>query len=108
MFHKAAVSPVVGTWTNQLGTVWAIKRDGTFQVDLMHRGNVDVLGNYTIDGDTITLKEVRGPQVPKLCKDDGVYKFIRDGDTLTFTKVSDKCKLREKNLLVPWKPWKGK
>src|SRR5207249_9786260 len=64
MFQETGQSALVGTWTNSLGTVWAIKADGTFQVDLMHHGKVDVWGKYTVTGDTMTIQEVHG-KTPK-------------------------------------------
>jgi hypothetical protein len=55
----------------------------------------------------MTIQESHGSRTPKGCRGSATYKFTRDGETLTFTKVSDKCKLREKNVLAGWKPWKG-
>ena len=108
MFHETPQNALIGTWTNSLGTVWALKTDGTFQVALNNSNRVSVWGKYTVAGDTLTIQEAHGSHTPKACKGQASYKFNRDGDTLTFTKVSDKCKLREKNVLLPWKPWKGK
>ena len=105
MFQETGQSALVGTWTNSLGTVWAIKADGTFQVALNKSGKVDVWGKYTVSGDTITIQESRG-KTPKACKGPATYKFRRTDGGLQFTLVSDKCKLREKNVLQPWKPWK--
>jgi len=107
MFQESGQNALVGTWTNPLGTVWALKADGTFQVDLNKDGKIDVWGKYTVAGDTMTISEVKG-KTPKACKHPATYKFTRNGDMLTFTKVSDACKLREKNVLAGWKPWKGK
>jgi hypothetical protein len=107
MFERTGQSAVVGTWTNSLGTVWAIKADGTFEVDLKHHGKRDAWGTYTVQGDQITIQRTGGLN-PKGCNGPGVYKFNRTDDTLQFTLVSDKCKLREKNVLQPWKPWKKK
>ena len=107
MFQESGQSAVVGTWTNSLGTVWALKADGTFQVALNNSNHVSVWGKYTIAGDQMTIQEVHG-KTPKACKKAATYKFARNGDLLTFTKVSDTCKLREKNVLAGWKPWKGK
>ena len=107
MFQESGQSALVGTWTNSLGTVWAIKADGTFQVDLMHKDKADVWGKYTVADDTMTIREVHG-KTPKSCKKSATYKFSRNGDELSFTKVSDTCKLREKNILQTWKPWKKK
>ena len=108
MFQESGQSAVVGTWTNSLGTVWAIKADGTMQVSLTKSHRVDVWGKYTVAGDTMTIQESHGSHTPKACRGPATYKFQRNGDMLTFTKVSDKCKLREKNILAGWTAWKGK
>jgi hypothetical protein len=107
MFQETPQNAVVGTWTNSLGTVWAIKADGTFQVALNNTNRASIWGKYEVTGDTMTIHEVRGKRT-RACKGPATYKFSRNGDMLTFTKVSDKCKLREKNILAGWKPWKGK
>ena len=107
MFQETSQNALVGTWTNSLGTVWALKADGTFQVALNNSNRPNVWGKYTVTGDTMEIHEVHG-HTPKSCKGPATYKFQRNGDMLTFTKVSDKCKLREKNVLAGWKPWKGK
>jgi hypothetical protein len=108
MFQETGQSALVGTWTNSLGTVWAIKADGTFQVSLSKSHRVDVWGKYTATADTMDIQESHGSHTPKACRGPATYKFQRNGDMLTFTKVSDKCKLREKNILTDWTPWKGK
>jgi len=105
MFQEGGQSALVGTWTNSLGTVWAIKADGTFDVDLKHHGRRDAWGTYTVQGDQATFQRTGGVK-PKGCEGPGVYKFKRTDDTLQFTLVSDQCKLRQKNVLQPWKPWK--
>ena len=105
MFQESGQSALVGTWTNSLGTVWTIKADGTFDADLKHHGRRDVWGTYTVQGDQITIQRTGGMK-PKGCEGPGVYKFKRTDDILQFTLVSDKCKLRQKNVLQPWKPWK--
>ena len=107
-FQETGQPAVVGTWTNSLGTVWAIKADGTFQVALNNSDKVGVWGKYSVTGDTLTIQEAHGSKTPKSCKGQAIYKFTRNGDMLQFTKVSDKCKLREKNILAGWKPWKKK
>ncbi|PYK83980.1 MAG: hypothetical protein DMF35_01645 [Verrucomicrobia bacterium] len=107
MFQESGQSALVGTWTNSLGTVWAIRADGTFDVDLKHHGKRDAWGTYTVQGDQVTLQRTGGVK-PKGCEGPGVYKFKRTDDTLQFTLVSDQCKLRQKNVLQPWKPWKKK
>ena len=102
MFHpRAGRDILVGTWSNTLGTVWTIKADGTFDVDLDHNGQSDAFGKYTISGDTIALLRTGGIK-PKHCDGRGVYRFSRSNNTLRFTLVTDDCKLRRKNVLLPW------
>ena len=98
---KSGPAALAGAWTNSLGTVWTINADGTFQVDLHKGGNPDVWGRYTVSGDTLTINEVHG-KTPKACKQPATYKFSRMGNELHFTLVSDKCKLRIKNVTLPW------
>jgi len=107
MFQRGGQSTLVGNWTNSFGTVWVIRADGTFDVDLKHHGRRDAWGTYTVQGDQATFQRTGGVK-PKRCEGPGVYKFNRTDDTLQFTLVSDKCKLREKNVLQPWTPWKKK
>ena len=92
-----------GTWTNSLGTVWMIKEDGTFDADLNHDGKRDAWGKYIVSGDQVTFIRVGGIK-PRHCGGNAVYHFKRvDFDTLRFTLVSDRCKLRKKNVLLDWK-----
>lgn len=94
---------LVGTWTNSLGTVWTMKSDGSFDVDLNHDGTRDAWGNCTVQGDTVTIIGTGGT-VPKGCaKTTGVYHFTRSKDTLHFALVQDACKLRAKNVTLDWK-----
>jgi hypothetical protein len=103
MYPKSGQSALVGTWTNSFGTVWTIKADGTFDVDLKHKGNRDAWGTWRVEGDRVTLQRTGGLK-PKGCDRPGVYKFARtDKESLQFALVSDKCKLRIKNVTQPWK-----
>jgi len=92
--------PLVGTWTNSLGTVVTYKADGTFDVV---GGKRHIWGNYTVAAsDTVTFQETGG-NTAKGCHSPGVYKFSRTGDNmLSFTLVSDTCKERKKNVLLAW------
>lgn len=99
---STAPGPLVGTWTNSLGTVWTIKADGTFDVDPNHDGKRDIWGTYTVAGNTITIQETgRTTAIPKDCQGPGVYQFSRPNEnTLSFKLVTDPCKLRKKNVLL--------
>jgi hypothetical protein len=100
-YPKSGPSAVVGTWTNSLGTVWMIKADGTFDVDLDKDGKHDAWGKYTVENDTVTMWRTGGSK-PKGCDGKGVYRFTRSEDGLQFALVSDTCKLRKVNVLLPW------
>ena len=106
-FQRSEKSDLVGTWTNPLGTVWSIKADGTFDVDLTHHGRREGWGTWTVQDDQATFQRTGGLN-PKGCDGPGVYKFMRTEQGLQFTLVSDQCKLRKKNVLQPWTPWKKK
>jgi hypothetical protein len=94
-------APLVGTWTNSLGTVWTVKADNSFDV-VAAAPKRHISGNLTVAGDTVTVQETGGKSA-KGCEGPGVYKFSRTGDnTLTFTLVSDACKERKKNVLLAW------
>ena len=104
-FGATEKNELVGTWTNPFGTVWAIRANGTFDVDLTHRGRREAWGTWSVQGDEVTLQRTGGLN-PKGCDGPAVYKFKRTDQGLQFTLVSDKCKLRKKNVLQPWTPWK--
>jgi hypothetical protein len=93
--------PLVGTWTNSLGTVWTVKADNSFDV-VAAAPKRHISGNLTVAGDTVTVQETGGKSA-KGCEGPGVYKFSRTGDNaLTFKLVSDACKERKKNVLLAW------
>lgn len=100
-YPRSGSEAVVGSWTNAFGTVWSLKGNGTFDVDLNHDNKRDAWGTFTVAGDTITIHGTGGV-VPKDCTGNGVYRFARGRDTLRFTRVHDNCKLRVKNVLLVW------
>ena len=94
---------LVGTWTNGVGTVWTIKADGMFDVDLDKDGKRDAWGKWSVKGETATFVR-KGGIKPKGCGGKGVYRFSRPtGDTLHFILIKDECKVRIKNVTLPWK-----
>src|SRR5438270_72657 len=64
MFQRGGQSALVGNWTNSFGTVWAIRADGTFDVDLKHHGRRDAWGTYTVQGDQATFQRTGGVKTP--------------------------------------------
>ena len=102
MFPRSGPSALVGTWTNPAGTVWTIRENRTFDVDLDKDGKRDAWGKYSVNGDIVTLMATGG-FMPKACKGKGLYHFSRAAeDKLQFTLVNDACKLRRKNVLMGW------
>ena len=92
--------PLAGNWKNNLGTVWMIHADGTFDVDLNHDGKRDAWGTYAVAGNVVTIQETG--DMAKVCKGKGVYRFDREDTMLHFKLVSDDCKLRKKNVQMTW------
>src|ERR1700724_3982074 len=80
MFQESPQNALVGTWTNPLGTVWAIKADGTFQVGLSKSHRVDVWGKYTVTGGAMTIQESHASHTPKACRGSATYKLPPDGE----------------------------
>jgi hypothetical protein len=108
-FQACAITPptsgmaaLTGTWTNSLGTVWTMRADGSFDVDLNKDGKRDAWGTCTVDGNTVKIVGVGGV-VPKGCTNTtGSYHFTRTKDTLHFTLIKDPCKLRVRNVMMDW------
>src|SRR3954464_8060910 len=84
--HRKSI-PLLGSWTNRVGAIWTLNRDGTFEVDVQRDGKRDSWGTYTIETDTLTLRSIGG-LMPKGCSGDGIYRFTRTGAEVTFTLVS--------------------
>ncbi|MEY2485511.1 MAG: hypothetical protein QOH39_1159 [Verrucomicrobiota bacterium] len=101
-YPKSGQSALTGTWTNSVGSVWTVKADGSYDVDLNKDGKHDAWGKMTVDGDTMTIWRTGGIK-PHGCGDKGVYKFTRSEDTLQFTLVKDSCKVRKQNALQMWR-----
>ena len=72
--------------------------DNAYEFDMGMDGAPDLYGSYTSEGDQITIWNTRGASD---CPDQkGVYKVTLDGDTATFTKVTDACPGRGTEPLV--------
>jgi hypothetical protein len=99
--RRSGLDSVAGAWTNRLGTLWTLNSRGTFDVDLNDDGTRDAWGTYTVDGDMITIMGTGG-MTPKGCNGNGVYRFNRSRNTLRFTRISDECKLRVRNVTLVW------
>lgn len=100
-YPKSGQQAIVGTWANSIGTLWTIKTDGAFDVDLDRDGNRDGWGKYTVEDDVIIIWQTGGKK-SKGCDTKGTYRFTRSEDGLQFSVISDQCKLRKANVLLPW------
>jgi hypothetical protein len=101
LFHRHGVPAIVGTWKNTAGAVWTIRGDGTFDVDVTADGKPDIRGRYSVAEDQITLRATGG--LPRSCRQKAVYQFQRRENTLRFTLVEDRCNMRKKHMLLPWR-----
>jgi hypothetical protein len=98
----SGIGALTGSWSNSLGTVWTMRADGSFDVDLNHDGKRDAWGTCSVTGDTVTIVGTGGV-VPKGCANTtGRYHFTRTNNTLHFTLIKDGCKERVKNVTADW------
>jgi hypothetical protein len=100
VFALAAGSTTVRAQTSLKNTAWKFYVDALHDTLTMHigvdtsfstssAGEIIVRSTYKTVADTIRIKDVDG-QYP--CIDgEGVYKFVVDGDVLTFLLVADPC-----------------
>jgi len=70
---------------------------GNVKVSQGDRALVD--GKYTANGDQIRLTDESGPMACAKGEESGTYRWKREGDTLTFSKVEDRCDGRSGDLL---------
>ena len=93
-----AQSGLVGTWTTQVpdreGNMVPLDAtmaaDGTYAIDFMADGKIDITGTYRIDGNQVTVQDDEGNE----CTAKGIYTFTIVDKTLTMTKVEDACEGR--------------
>jgi hypothetical protein len=96
------MSALTGTWSNSLGTVWTMRADGSFDVDVNKDGKRDAWGTCSVTDNTVTIVGTGGVG-PKGCTNTtGRYHFTRTKNMLHFTLIKDPCKLRVKNVTMDW------
>ena len=96
-FSTTLAQSPVGNWkmtvpTEDGGTMSiqvSIKSDGTYDVDFGMDGNVEVKGEYKMNGNQMTIKDVSGGE--NSCSGEGVYTFEISGDSMKMTRVKDPC-----------------
>jgi hypothetical protein len=96
------IAALTGSWSNSIGTVWTMRADGSFDVDLNNDGKRDAWGTCQVEGDQVTIVGTGGV-VPKGCGNTtGRYHFQRKGNTLHFMLIKDSCAERVKNVTADW------
>jgi hypothetical protein len=100
-------NPIVGIWkkTSNTRTHFGIEcetmtfmPDGKFQIDFIGNPEIDVWGYYQIDNNKITFNDLGGNP----CLSDGLYSYIINNDTLSFTPITDNCLTRESRFSEFW------
>jgi len=80
---------VVGTWIKATGegsATFTITSENKYQVEFTGRGEADVWGSYVISDKQITFTDEGG----EYSSDEaGVYEFIVEDKTLSFTAIND-------------------
>jgi len=71
------------------GTMWALRFDGKDKITVSRAGKEVVEGTYKVIKDEIEFTDEKGPFAGAGEAKTGTYKWKRDGDKLTFTKVKD-------------------
>ena len=109
LFQACAITPpttgmaaLTGSWSNSLGTVWTMRADGSFDVDLNKDGKRDAWGTCKVDLDTVTITGTGGVEPKGCAKTTGSYHFTRKGNTLHFILIKDPCAERVKNVTLDW------
>jgi hypothetical protein len=98
----SGMAALTGSWTNSLGTVWTMRADGSFDVDLNKDGQRDAWGTCSVEGNKVTIIGTGGVEPKGCAKTTGSYTFTRTGNTLHCALIKDPCKLRIKNVTTDW------
>src|SRR5438067_13881383 len=75
------MAALTGTWTNSLGTVWTMRADGSFDVDLNKDGKRDAWGTCSVEGNTVTIIGTGGTVRKGGATSKGSYDFRRTKET---------------------------
>ena len=74
--------------------------DSSLKVDLNSDGTIDITGNYTLEGDKVTIKDAQGEMA---CEGAGTFQYAITGDEMRFSLVQDPCQGRHMISAVPLK-----
>ncbi|MEM6633594.1 MAG: hypothetical protein AAF694_28230 [Bacteroidota bacterium] len=62
--------------------------DGAYMIDLGMDDVIDIKGEYTIEGDKMTMQDKEGAM---MCTEKGIYTFKVDGASMKLERVEDDC-----------------
>ncbi|MGB3799232.1 MAG: hypothetical protein WA952_05410 [Lewinella sp.] len=90
----------MGEWTHTstssdgetLTNVLVLQEDGVVTIDMGSDGEMDIVSDYTIEEDKITVTDTM--EESPCYGISGIYHFEREGDSVTLTPVDDECEAR--------------
>jgi len=88
---------IAGTWKFDMPMpdgsnvpVKAVVSENTYEFDFGMDGTVETTGDYTVEGDVITISNRTGDgECPP--EAEGKYSFVVEGESMTITFVNDDC-----------------
>ena len=90
-FNVFTSNDLIGKWsldTGQGPIVVEFKSDNSYEVDLGNDGQIDIIGDYKLNGNQVIINDRPGDTS---CEEEGIYSFSVEGNTLTMKKVKDDC-----------------
>lgn len=89
-------------WVNELnGAMLTIEASGNYKIDIPSVENRKIIhGHFTLDKNKISL--MNHPSSNACVGLEGVYRYDIQGNILTFDKVIDRCKSRNKYMKEKW------
>jgi len=93
----AVAAPKFPTGKYQAGDI-SIQFDNHGHVSVSQGERALVDGQYVANGDQVKLTDESGPMACSKGEETGTYRWKYDGDTITFTKVEDRCDGRSGDL----------
>jgi hypothetical protein len=91
-------APTFPTGKYKAGEI-SIQFDAHGNVKLSQGDRALVDGHYMANGDQIKLTDKSGPMACSKGEETGTYRWKHEGDTLTFSKLEDRCDGRSGDLV---------
>ena len=99
----ANASPLAGTWTRNFNgstVTITLKTNGSYTVDMPGGSDAEVSGEYTIDGDRLTLVDQGGNNASTM--GEAVYRFAVSEGQLTLTPIDEPDENRRSVAAATW------